>query len=184
MFGPSYFGKTHFGSSYFPPDGASSGQAGFVTPLPFFAAGGVAAISSGYKGLLAYWAGGAAAGIAVEEEPTAGSSGGNYGGRVLPSLADYEKRIKKLLDEERARLLNEAKSARKRLLKIEVEKLLADQRTEIRHKQEIELKSLIISESLLTIEKDLTEINRKRAKIKLKARIMRDDDEVMILLYG
>jgi len=123
--------------------------------------------------------------IIIEESFTGNGAGGNYGrGRVLPSIADYEERIKKLLDKERADRLNEAKKLKKRLIQIEAEKMLVAQQTEIRQIQEIELKSLIVSESLLQVKRDLAEIDRKRAAIKLKARIMRDDDEVMILLYG
>lgn len=122
--------------------------------------------------------------IVIEDVGAGNGSGGNYGGRILPSLADYEKRIKKLLDEERAQLLNEAKEARKRLEKLEIERLLDIKQADIRQKRELELKYLVMSESLLQIEKDLAEIDRRREKIKLEARIMRDDDELMVILYG
>jgi len=122
--------------------------------------------------------------IIIDIPDVGNGSGGNYGGRILPTIADYEGRIKDLLDKERAALLNEAKQAKKRLVKIEVKRLLADQQEKIRLELEYELQLTIVSESLLQIERDLAEINRKRAAIKLKARIMRDDDEVMILLYG
>ena len=121
--------------------------------------------------------------VAIEEIPSTGA-GGNYGGRILPTLADYEKRIKKYLDEERKQLKAEEKRIKKLLIKQELEKLQAEQQEEIRHSQEIELKYLIISESLLQIKRDLAEIERKRATIKLRARIMRDDDEIMVILYG
>ena len=119
----------------------------------------------------------------VVEIPSTGA-GGNYGGRILPTLADYEKRIKKYLNEERKQLKAEEKRIKKLLIKQELEKLQAEQQEEIRHSQEIELKYLIISESLLQIKRDLAEIERKRATIKLRARIMRDDDEIMVILYG
>lgn len=112
-----------------------------------------------------------------------GTSGGNYG-RVLPSLADYEKRIKKLLDEEKETLLTEEKTAKDNLVKIEAKHLIDKQKEEIRQEIEYELQLEIISESLLQIERGLAEIERKRAEISLRARIMRDDDEVMILIYG
>ena len=121
----------------------------------------------------------------VIEVPDVGSgAGGNYGSRTLPTIADYEKRIKKVLDEERAQLLNEAKQLKKNLVKREVKRLLADQQEKIRLQSEYELQLAVVSESLLQVERDLAEIDSKRAKIKLRARIMRDDDEVMILLYG
>lgn len=122
--------------------------------------------------------------IVIEDIGAGNGAGGNYGGRVLPSLADYEKRIKDLLDKERAETLNEIKRLKKLLVKAEVEKMLVAQQEEISKRLEIELKFEIVSESLLQVERDLAEIDRKRAAIKLKARIMRDDDEVMILLYG
>ena len=122
--------------------------------------------------------------IVIEDVGGGYGAGGDYSGRILPSLADYEKRIKDLLDKERAETLNEIKRLKKLLVKAETERLLDIQRGEIRQKLETELKLEILSESLLTIQRDLAEIDRRRAAIKLKAKIMRDDDEVMILLYG
>ena len=121
-------------------------------------------------------------GEAVED--VGNSAGGNYGGRALPSLADYENRIKNQLDKERDERLIEAKATKNRLIQLEAEKALFAKKEEIRQIQENELKLLIVSESLLQIKRDLAEIAKKRAEISLRARIMRDDDEVMILLYG
>jgi len=61
---------------------------------------------------------------------------------------------------------------------------LAEQQEKIRLEIEYELHLELVSESLLQIEKDLAEIERKRADISLQARIMRDDDEVILILYG
>jgi len=122
--------------------------------------------------------------IIIEDVSPGLGAGGNYGGRILPSIADYEKRIKKLLERERAERLNEAKKLRKRLIQVQAQQLLAEQQDKIRQKQEIELKYLLVSESLLRVEEDLAEIKRKQAQIELRAKIMRDDDEVIILLYG
>jgi len=79
MFGSSFFGTSHFGASYFPPDEPVSGQAGFITPLPFWAGGAVTGVTQGgfrtplptfpagattgvvqggYQSLMAFWSGG------------------------------------------------------------------------------------------------------------------------------
>lgn len=140
MFGPAFFGVSHYGGTYFPPGGN------------------------------------------VVEIPSTGA-GGNYG-RPLPSLQEYEKRIKKYLDIEQAERLEEKEKLIARLVSLEAEKIKDQKNEEIRQNQEYELKYLLVSESLLQVEKDLAEIAEKRANIKLRARIMRDDDEVMILLYA
>lgn len=121
-----------------------------------------------------------------------GSSGGNYGkpyrkerpSRILKPLCEYEKEIKALIEDERKKLIAEEEALRKRLAIVKKERLLAVQQDKIRYKQEIELKYLIVSESLLQVKRDLAEIERKRAAIKMRARIMRDDEEVLLLLYG
>lgn len=96
----------------------------------------------------------------------------------------YRRKAKTALAREKAEKLNDKKRFKKELITLEVERMLADQQGEIRQKEETELKLLEVSESLLLTERDLVEIGRKRAKIDLIARIMRDDDELMIILYG
>lgn len=117
--------------------------------------------------------------------PETGGSGKRSGGRkakpyVRKSLVTYEEQIKKRLDKERAKKLNEQKALERKQLRFEAEKLLVIQQ-EVRQKQDTELKLLLVSDSLLKIEKELTEINAKRANINMIARIMRDDDEVIAL---
>ena len=107
----------------------------------------------------------------------AASVGGSYG---IRPVSDYEKEIKQLLAKEKAKKLKEKRSLKGKETRLE-KKI---QKQDIRQKQESELKLLLISESLLRIEKDLIEIQRKRAQITKKARIMRDDDEVIMLLMS
>lgn len=125
--------------------------------------------------------------IFFQTETGVSSSGGDYRKkkyRILKPLKEYEHEIRKLLEEERIEKEKEADELKVLLAKVEVEKIKAEKEEEIRQTQEIELKYLLISESLLQIERDLAEIERKRAEISLRARIMLDDDELMILIYG
>ena len=109
-----------------------------------------------------------------------GSTGGGYGARK--SIAEYEKEISLILKEEKAEALKEKKSLKAKEVRLEVK--ISKEIKEDRQKQETKLKLLVVSESLLQVEKDLVEIDRKRAEINLRARIMRDDDEVMMLLMS
>ena len=111
--------------------------------------------------------------IFFQEEVVSGS-----GARPLEY---YEHEIREALDRKEDELLKEAAQARVRLIDLESERIKEE---EIRQKQEIELKYLLVSKSLLKIEEDLTEVELKRGEIKRLARIMRDDDEVILILYG
>lgn len=113
--------------------------------------------------------------IFFQEEVVSGS------GAATRSLEYYEEEIREALDRKEDKLLKEAAQARIRLIDLESEKIKEE---EIRQTQEIELKYLLVSKSLLKIEEDLTEVERKRGEIKRLARIMRDDDEVILILYG
>ena len=104
--------------------------------------------------------------------------------RRIKRIEEYEEELKLSLDKEQAPLLIEAKELEEKLVKVEVKRVLAGQQEKIRLESEYKLQLALISESLLQVEMDLAEIDRKRAEISLKARIMRDDDEVIILLYG
>lgn len=104
--------------------------------------------------------------------------------RRVRRLEEYEEELKLSIDKEQASLLIEAKELEDNLVKVEAKRMVADQEEKIRLESEYELQLALISESLLQVERDLAEIDRKRAEISLKARIMRDDDEIIILLYG
>lgn len=121
-----------------------------------------------------------------------GSSGGNYGkpyrkerpSRILKPLCEYEKEIKALIEDERKKLIAEEEALRKRLAIVKKERLLAVQQDKIRHKQEIELKYLIVTKAIAQVSADLQKIEQRKKTIKLKARIMKDDEEILLLLYG
>lgn len=108
-----------------------------------------------------------------------GSAGGSYG--VKP-VEDYEKEISLILKKEKTEALKEKKSLKAKEVRLEAK--ISAEKDQNRQTQETRLKLLIVSESLLQVEMDLAEIARKRAEINLRARIMRDDDEVMMLLMS
>jgi hypothetical protein len=112
-----------------------------------------------------------------------GSTGGSYRPtHILKSVEEYEEEISLILKKEKAEALKEKKSLKAKEDRLEVK--IEREEKQNRQTQETRLKYLIVSESLLQVEKDLAEITKKRAEINLRARIMRDDDEVMMLLMS
>ena len=99
-------------------------------------------------------------------------------------LDAYRIEAKRLIDQKKAKKLNKEKKLKKELASLQAKKMLADQHAKIGKLKEIELNLVQVSESLLKVEKDLAEIKQTREAIEAKARIMRNNDEVLILLIS
>lgn len=121
-------------------------------------------------------AGGSADSNAFYINVRAASVGGNYGVRHID---EYKEEIRLLLAKEEKEARKEKKKLEKKEIRLEAKLTLPNGQIE---KTRLELEK--VSKSLLTVEKDLAEIEKKRAEINLRARIMRDDDEIMMLLMS
>lgn len=117
-------------------------------------------------------------GCNIEES---GSAGGNYA-RTIPyypqDKIDYERRVQEAL--RRA----EKKREEERQALIEKLGLIEDLRAEAGREQiaDMELQVLIIKEALLHVEQELEKIEEQRADIARLARILKDDEEIMVIL--
>jgi hypothetical protein len=117
----------------------------------------------------------------VAAEPEPGSAGGNYARTIGYYPEDklyYEKRIREAL--------KRAEKEREKEKQLLLEKLafIEDLRAEAKKEQilELELQVLVIKEALFHVEQELARIEEKRADIVRLAKILKDDEEVLVIL--
>lgn len=115
----------------------------------------------------------------------AGSTGGHYRqSRSLKPISEYEEEIKELLAREEEELLAEQKGLEKKEIKLEAKALLGAQQSKTRKVEETELNLRIVANDLAIVSANLQKIEKEKLNIKNKARILRDDDEIIMLLIS
>lgn len=124
-------------------------------------------------------AGGSDSSNAFYVKVIAGLVSGNYGGRTLRALSEYEDEIREILDLEEKEKEKELKKLEKKETKLEAKTPKTDAA-----RQKLKASLELVSKSLLQIERDLTVITEKRAQISLKARILKDDDDVIAIIIA
>jgi len=110
----------------------------------------------------------------------AGSAGGNYGARK--PIEDYEEEISLILKAEKEKALKEKKNLKAKEKRLEAK--ISIEIEQDRQKQETKLKYLEVAAMLEAVSANLVEIERRKRLISIKARILRDDDEVIMLLMS
>lgn len=133
----------------------------------------------GYFTITASNAGGSAASNAFLIVVSAGNGGYGYSGK---SIEEYEEEIKRMLDRDKAALLNEEKTLKKAEVRFEAQMLVNQQNNG--QKEQIQLKLLEVSERLLEIEQQIVIIEQRKAKARKQARIKKTNAEVIDLLVS
>lgn len=110
-------------------------------------------------------------------EPEDTTRGGGQG--AAKRKADYYAKAKCLIEKEREEKLKEKEKLEKQ---IEILEIRIKPDTKISIRKEIELELAQVSKSLLLIEKDLAEIKQTRKAIQKRARIMRSNDTLILLI--
>lgn len=125
--------------------------------------------------------------VEVIPEMEHGSSGGNYKrvrhiGYDYGEQIDYEKRVKAALaraeqkrKEERAQLLA-------KLVELEAQKALKAKIKSEKQRNMLELQVLMLKEAMFHVEQELNRIAEKREDIARLAKILKDDDDMLLFL--
>jgi hypothetical protein len=121
----------------------------------------------------------------VEAVVLAGSTGGNYGVkkfRYLPPLEVYEERLKKVIAEQEREKQQELEEMRAKFLKIEQELAKKAKKERITLEVTKELELLIVKDMITEIEAELRRLMQMLANIEHWAMILRDDEELLLLM--
>lgn len=118
-------------------------------------------------------------------------AGGSYADRrqkrphyLLPPLEDYEKRIKKALEEEKEKNLKELKNAKARKKRAETAKNKAETERNLEVERDKEIRIFFIIELIAELQEKIAKIEEQTANVAELARILRDDEELLTLLYS
>lgn len=122
-------------------------------------------------------------GLLCGEAVEPGSSGGNYGRvRYLPPLEEYEERIKKALEAERLEREQERLKLRAELVAVELEIALKAKVERLEAEKQAELQILLLKETILRVDHELSLLNAQELDIARLAQILRDDEEFLMLI--
>ena len=111
------------------------------------------------------------------------SSGGFYN-RTFSDLEPYEERVKKALKRAEKEKREEIAALKIKLVEIEIQREEKARKLEIKAKQELEFRELMLKEALTQVQAELARLKQLEQETLRLAKILKDDDEVIAILYS